>query len=330
MTTVDGSRGSFRALGWDPAAHQREYRRRCAVLDRAPGLVTLTDVLYLPAGPGEDGARYSGSLISGGVEHGVLSRGGRPYAASRPAPPQARGGTALYLGWLFDAYGHVLLESLARIWALHAADYDTLLFHRPYRTPPAQRTRDLLTLAGVDLRRVATPTIPTLYDAVHVPEPTFEIRRGAHRLTRDVFAALPGVEPSSDRPAFVSRSRLPGAARIVRGEAILEARLERAGFRILHPQELSVARQAAAFRAHPAYVGLEGSAMHNLLFAGQRPRAVYLTAGAPNSNYRLCDEIAEVEALYVACCGAEESAPGGELTLDVDAALAALADEGLI
>jgi len=118
----------------------------------------------------------------------------------------------------------------------------------------------------------------------------------AYRGFADLFPHGRGTEP---RPVWVSRSRLPPPRRAIAGEKVLEEHL--ADWRIVHPQELSMAEQIEVFSKHTTYAGMIGSAMHNILFS-RSPRVTYLTVGEPNLNFLMCDELVGADSLYVGCC----------------------------
>jgi hypothetical protein len=76
--------------------------------------------------------------------------------------------------------------------------------------------------------------------------------------------AVPAEAP---KRLYVSRSRYTHSG-IYLGESAVERVLEQAGFAIVHPQDLPLARFAGMLRAAETIVFAEGSAIHNLELTG--------------------------------------------------------------
>lgn len=237
-----------------------------------------------------------------------------PLADDSPAAPDAHLDRAWFGGYLFDHFGHFLLEGLARV--LHpevAASQDPVVFLSP---TPEVGLRSFMTTAfsraGVDPERVVLCGAPMQVDELRVQEPTFEIRGlvrpHLYRRLQQAEAAAP-----STGLRYLSRSRLQ-YVRMVQGEPALEARLAgELGATIAHPQELSLDDQIDGLAAARLVVGSEGSAFHTLMFVGRPSHAVVLCSGVPHASYLLCDELFDGDTVYV---NAARSGSGGDRKAD--------------
>lgn len=280
--------------GFDAAIDR--YHDSCEVCPGLPDVAIFGEVLLTPASRGDGSTRYRGAVFDSDdhrIESADLVREGVRVNGGGTEPAQARiTGTGLYLGWLFPEYGHALLESLARCWP--AAECDFAVYHAPRTTEVPSFLQAHLDRLGIPSTII--PTKPTRFERLLIPRPAFEIKKRAYRGFLEIF---PGRQGTDNRPVYVSRSRLPPRQRAVAGEGLLERHLS--DYRVVYPEKLSTAEQIEVFASHTTYVGMIGSAMHNILF-NRSPEVVYLTDGPPNPNFLLCDELVEANSLYVGCC----------------------------
>ena len=298
---------------------------RCEIRPGLPSALTLDEPLLTPAsvlGHDEEGQpEIEGALFDTHgerVEGAALVRDHRRLNGGEPAREAKRlEGCGIYLGWLIPAYGHALLEGLARAWALSdpaLGSFDFAVYHAPYpsKEPPRYLRFHLERLGGPPVR---IPTQPTRFERLVVPEAAFEIKTRAYRGFIKAFGRARGSDPT---PVYVSRSRLAAEQRPLAGEDVLEAALRR-DYRVIHPEAMSVEEQVGVFHRHHTFAGALGSGMHNILFT-ESPRVTYLAPETPNPNFLMCDELVEADSLYVGCCdegGLRPLGPHTPLRLDV-------------
>jgi len=75
------------------------------------------------------------------------------------------------------------------------------------------------------------------------------------------------VPPSADRKIWLSRARHPGASHGLTNQDQIEAMVARLGYRIIHPQNLSLAEQIAVMEGAEIIACAYSSATHNSIFA---------------------------------------------------------------
>ena len=213
-----------------------------------------------------------------------MSRGvmGPKRAAHPPAMPpvdelETLKGRYLYGGWLRAHFGHFLLESTARLWALdqYAGDIDGVIF-TPFRSGGLRQARQRYG-PFLDILTNNTPLkitrSPTRVEHLIVPDPGFghdhrvlgSPRYRAH--TRAAIArAVPAKGPTK---LYVSRSALIDKRGGVFGEADIDTLMAANGYKVFHPQQYSLQEQLAHYRAARHLLALDGSALHMAAYALQ-------------------------------------------------------------
>jgi hypothetical protein len=230
---------------------------------------------------------------------GVLDETGlaRPEAATwrfdrpitLPPDPEEPAGTLdgrwFWAGSLYNHFGHFLVESLSRLWALDAEPGrppDGVLYvpKRP-RQPDALAgfQKDVLAAFGVEVP-VRIARAPVRVGALVVAGQGFGLGRispGTPEMRQAVrrrFGAA--IAPDGPERLYVSRSRA-GAAGGLAGETMLEALLEAEGYEVFHPQEHGIAVQIARYKAARDIIISDGSAGHLFAYVGrERQRVAYL------------------------------------------------------
>lgn len=289
--------------------------RRAGLWGGEPSVSLIEDAVFVPAANRRIAGQldlYGGLVTREGWPLNTLRRGGDKLVGGLVGPVAIQprrevDEEVVYLGWLFDAFGHVLLESLARTWFLEEVDPAVrVVFHAPSsaRWSPPDSVLRILDAFGVPLARILWLDVPTRLRRVIVPEPLFELQYAAHpRLTRPFRAVAEGFAgdgiPSS-QPLYLSRRLLASSQRPVVGEAELEHVLRENGFLIVHPETIPFDDQVRLFNSHTDIFASLGSAAHTVLFALTKPRLHLLTNGDRISlNYFLCSALAAAPTTFI-------------------------------
>lgn len=236
-------------------------------------LRVVNDALLVPRLRLDDTALGAGVLRRGA--HGLVPLGGagvrrrgREYVLPPPVDsrPTAHLAAAVFGGFLFDHYGHFLLESLGRLWFADA-DRDTPVVWiagtggtwRPWMT-------ELADLVGVGAdRRVLNADDGALeVGSLLVADQGFEVNRYLHPWLLDRLAVVPAGDPTPGHHVWLSRSALGDIAGVDE-EVEIERRLADEGWSIVHPEQLTVAEQVTLLRSAAHVSGIEGSAFHTLV-----------------------------------------------------------------
>lgn len=218
---------------------------------------------------------------------GAFWRNHRPLSVAPEPPPgtERLKGRWLWGGVLWVHFGHFLVESCGRLWALDARQLaedppDGIIFvpKRPAReTETASFQEAFWKLCGIDMP-VRVLTTPTTVETLCVPGQGFglgQIIRGTVPF-RDYMASHfgAGVAPDGPERLYVSRSKLGLNKGGLVGETALEAYLAAEGYEIFHPQEHDMATQVARYKAATHLVAAEGSALHLFGFVGRPDQRV--------------------------------------------------------
>ncbi len=235
--------------------------------------------------------RADGSYCSSGA----LWRNGRALTI-RPEMPKgdmaSRDGTWLWGGLLWMHFGHFLVESTARLWALDQLDMpiDGILFvpKRPRsggNTLPYQH--EFIRLMGADVPMISLDR-PTRVERLIVPGQgvglgamitgTESYRNAiARNFAKDIKAE------GSDK-IYISRSQIPSGRGNLIGEALLEDHLKEQGYLIFHPEKHDLPRQIATYKAARHIIAAEGSALHLLALVAQPDQQVAIIVRRPTSG----------------------------------------------
>lgn len=204
----------------------------------------------------------------------------------------------IFLGLFHHHYGHFLLSTLSRLWAIRdLPSYPILCFSadlaaeftKPY-------VRDLLRALGIGADRFVTFAEPTKLGQVVLPCRSFEEQNFAHRTfarmcnrigDRLVPQAVPEV--GNARPLFLSKKGLRSGIRMIVNESDICEHLEKRGVEIALPEQLSFSEQIALWRGSRPVVSFSGSALHTSVFS---PSSTLVSIGydpSLNSSFPLCD-----------------------------------------
>jgi Glycosyltransferase 61 len=208
------------------------------------------------------------------VHEAVLWRG-RPLlvADDVPEPLDHLPGRWVWGGVLIGHFGHFLMESIGRIWALDQlkGKVDGVVFIARRDVPAGALTGFHKHFfdhfcPDVPIRVISQPT---RVDVLDVPGQGFGIGplSGGTSVFRDVihrrFATK--IKPAGAERLYISRSALSATLGSVLEETRIEQSLAADGYDIFHPQDHSLPKQIARYKAARQVISLDGSALH--LFA---------------------------------------------------------------
>jgi hypothetical protein len=244
----------------------------------------------------------------------------------------------VYLGPLATAYGHLITEGIARLWYLPVALQEgrSLLVHGSRKHFDIKYIRDLYSFLNIHPDQLVTLEKPTILKDVLIPDPTFIIGGSAclhHlKLLQAIAekALLNATISKTSQPLYLSRLRL--RRRWVRNERLLEKVLRGKGFKIAYPETLSLQEQIKLFNQHDVIIGIQGSALHNLLFR-LKPATNITLCRNPGMNYLVIDAMQRNDAHYVKCCRSAISLNKGrerEKFVDVGIVVCGLREIGVL
>lgn len=183
-------------------------------------------------------------------------------------------------------FGHVMTESLAKLWGWREAKRQIPGLKAFYRMPSADHEptfeKALFTAAGIDERDLHWEHRDVTVDRFVSASQAWQ-NGGWHFVHpvivdtwKELRKNLVEDDETSPRKIFVSRQR--GAEnRAVRNLAEVEQYFEDRGFAVIYPEELSTRGQATVFGNARVIAGLAGSGMFNMLFAEHLEKVILLS-----------------------------------------------------
>jgi capsular polysaccharide biosynthesis protein len=199
-------------------------------------------------------------------------------AAPSKTPEKRIAGNYLFGGLGRHHFGHFVLETLSRIWALDGRQHQfdgLILLPMPKTDFSAVLRRRMLSvfqLMGVDMPLHLVRT-PITVERLHLPSQGIGHMEWAvgtedfRRYVRDrIDRNCPAIGPGK---IYISRGRLKHANQRIDQEARIEKLMKSAGYTIFHPQRHSIRAQCQIYRAAHTIVGGDGSAFHLAPFALQ-------------------------------------------------------------
>ncbi|MFW8633929.1 glycosyltransferase 61 family protein [Cribrihabitans pelagius] len=269
------------------------------------GITTLAGAYVVP--PCESAlVQAAGVLHADGryCAEGALWRRYRPITTSPPRPDdgvEQLPGRWLWGGVLWAHFGHFLVESSSRLWALAHLEQpvDGILFI-PKRPATGAATRGFqheflgLMAPGLPLK-VADHALQA--EQLVVPGQGFGLGRitAGTRRFRNAFHSRFARDVAAEGPEklYISRSKLGLGKGGLLGEEQMEDLLRAEGYEIFHPQEHSLSTQLARYKAARQVVAADGSALHLYAMVGRPDQKVAMVlrrqAGA---NNLLADHVA--------------------------------------
>ncbi len=237
----------------------------------------LSRALILPEREGD--ARLASGVLR---RDGSFAKLSRAWIRARKATPAPRlqpdehiaflPGQHLFAGHLRGHFGHFLVESTARLWALdHLGLRPDSIFYLPYRgahyeTEGVIRSqKPLFDLLGIDVP-VRTYPGALRVERLYLPELGFgweERYAGSPAYRAFMQSRLGAAAPAEGgERLYISRAKLAAQRGGILGETVIEENLARAGYEIFHPERHPIAVQIARYKAARSIVALDGSALH--------------------------------------------------------------------
>ncbi|MCI5095683.1 MAG: glycosyltransferase family 61 protein [Rhodobacteraceae bacterium] len=261
-------------------------------------MTTLQNAVVVP--PLESGfVQPAGVLHADGsyCPEAAMWRKFRPLTTEPSAPDtveETLPGRWLWGGVLWQHFGHFLVESTARLWALANLDkpVDGILFI-PKRPKVGEEVRgfqkEFVHLMKPDLP-IRVSAKPARVEELVVPGQGFglgKIIAGTPKFRDAIHADFArDVQPDGPEKIYISRSKLGLAKGGLLGEERMEQYLQAEGYEIFHPQEHNLTTQLARYKAARKVVAADGSALHLFAMVGKpdQPVAMVLRRQSDANN----------------------------------------------
>ncbi|MBH1965255.1 MAG: glycosyltransferase family 61 protein [Comamonadaceae bacterium] len=204
-------------------------------------------------------------------------------------PTASLAGRWLYFGLAVEHFGHFLLESLSRTWALDDPALGKIegiifLIHPdlPGELPKINKALlDMVT--GLPVKII---TVPTLVECIVIPRQECLSGIGMLSTSRHTAALRRRFNPgASGTSEVVYLSRAGVSNRVTTGKILggeeLEERMKSCGVHVVRPETLSIDQQLEIYRGARVVIAEDGSALHLLAIAAQPDVTVIVLARRP-------------------------------------------------
>lgn len=234
----------------------------------------------------EDGIPVPASDIAGGLfttkPRAQVQCTGNFVAVNEPV---------LFAGLAPHQFGHVILNSLGRLWALQYLPEGTALLYFPQhqarmaRYPSLRPVLELLSISN----RLLLHSESTRYHSLYSAEDNFGERHGGaiKRRMRDwlLQRLVPAGPTTKGRKVYFTRSRLGQNVGRYCNEELIEQLLRADGYEVVAPERLSLHDQVSLMQNAEILLFAEGSALHLyglIQRAGQRAGVIQRRRSLPS------------------------------------------------
>lgn len=225
-------------------------------------------------------AWIGGPDIAAIPEHGRITRAGIPADEFRPirTEPAPLAGHWLYGGPLKVHFGHVIMDSIIRLWAFDPARHDGVLF--PYLPQPPKDIPEwfleIAALFGVERHQVRVIRSPIAAESVDFAEPGERPRENPSGWYLRFLDALPlRHESETPRHVYLGRTHMIHRGTLM-GESYFADALRGAGFVYVEPERYDIHRQVSILRNAERIVFMEGSAIYSAALLSRIEAPVFM------------------------------------------------------
>lgn len=222
-------------------------------------------------------------------------------------------GKTFYGGWLRSSWGHFLVNSLGRLWALFTTDgaadnIDRIIFFAEDPGNSVLRGNfatffDVLGLTS----KIEIITGPAIFDEIIVPEIALEIGVfTSQEFLLPFIAARNAVMKSAataslpaGSPVLLSRSHWNGNSSMQINIKLIDDIFRQNGFQIIYPEEVPLTELITLMNSAPTVASYSGSTAHNLLFC-RKTEFISIERCAANNIYQAAiNKMASHDATYI-------------------------------
>lgn len=249
---------------------------------------------------------------------GVLDRDGQFVSLS--ANPGRIGGTypmpdaelrdekVVFCGYLYQHWGHFLVESTTRLWYFLKDDptVDKYVFFLDEKKPRTidGNFREFLQLLGI-WDKTEFIHHPVRYREVIIPEPSYVCMQywsQAYVATFDAAAQNVTADPGWDTPKkiFFTRSHFAKNSGYEFGMDSLDHFFQKNGFAILAPEKIALSRMIHYIRNAEVVASISGTLPHNMLFGNDEQQVIIMERLVINVDHQVCiNRMRQLKAVHI-------------------------------
>ncbi len=215
----------------------------------------------------------------------------KPKSIQETIEEPVRYESVYYLGWLIPHYGHFLMESLSRLWAVERAKKNTYYLFNVYNGGEkflrnTTWAKQMLESFGISEEQIIFSTETFIADNLIVPSQALILHSGvAVDAQRHTWSKIRRKYASVNRDhghkrIYLSRRLFKKQKRVLTNEKEVEQLFESFGFKVIFPEQLSFTEQVELFAEADIVAGPSGSALHNSAFMNPNSQLLSLTTSS--------------------------------------------------
>lgn len=245
--------------------------------------------------------------------HDGLLRAGEGWVVRGATDPEAYIERPCYYfdGEHINHHGHLTLEVLSRLWALRYLDASNLTFVTSRSN--TQNLSIVLKPFGVNPSQILKINGPTYCEDLFIASQSYVLEASVSERAPYVYNKISDFYHKTGTPEriYISRSRWRQQRNLL-NELEIERQFEKAGFFVIHPQELPLDHQIELMAGAKIIAGPSGSAMYNVVYSkGRRKIYILVSDRFITANDALVNLMADsCEIIYLAGRSIEGSKPG--------------------
>lgn len=206
----------------------------------------------------------------------------------------------IFCGAIYPQYGHFLLEATTRLWYVleHEAEKPYLCFSSGLNELPWY-AKEFFELLNIPLERIILVNQYTRFRKITVPSSSFLWwKHYTDQFLAPFKAIAAAIEPAPYERIYLSR-RDPKLPASLFGESDIEAAFVRNGFHPVEFQFMTLREQIAHIKGAKVIAGVNGTALHNIVFSGNKPDVIILNRTEDADTQYLLNDAAEIHACYI-------------------------------
>lgn len=223
-----------------------------------------------------------------------------------PDNPDKRDEDVIYGGYLFEHWGHFLVESTCRLWYVLQNVSDTRPVVFAVSRKPSKVFTDFFDFLGLK-DRILFVNRPTRFKNVSVPEPSFVFCRQDRMSPLFLMPfdrIVEQVESAGFDKVYLSKSKWTGLDFQCFGEEKLERAFRKNGYHIVYPETMTLKEQVAVLKGASEIATSAGTLAHNILFLPssdlKERRLIILNRSPTVLPVQAClNEIKKVQCCYI-------------------------------
>lgn len=218
----------------------------------------------------------------------------------------------IYIGYLHECYGHMITDSIAKLWFLQTDEYKSNPLPLVYISlEPLNRWQlEILELAGVNISSIRRITEITSFRSIIIPDNSQIKEKSCEHFWHAEFVstvdlmirnAMLRTESKLEKKIFFTRSNWSRLNCDFGGNRI-EPLFRKKGYAVYAPEKCSVAQQIALLQGAEEFVCTEDSSSHNSLFMRPGAKVVLLRKGLFVNEYSvMIDQIRKLQTTIIDC-----------------------------